>query len=163
MSKYHDHPLQFANKYYFQVRSGISDENYHTIIIIMALMTVLPLTLLYAIGPLTVVHIYPVVFGLITDNKAKAKLATDYADSFVAQTVTKKKFYYKKLIRMAPFLLTSIGINIGFIIIHILSVIRFIQCGDEVLDPNVLPIIHAVVSLLVIGGVLFLSVTILVI
>ena len=35
----------------------------------MAFIAVLPLTLMYAVGPLTVVHIYPRVFGLITRKK----------------------------------------------------------------------------------------------
>ena len=145
----------------------MNNKNYKTIIIILAFITVLPLTLIYAIGPLTVIHVYPIVFGLITRQKDKEN-SIDYVDSGVAQQVTEKKNYFKKLAHLTPLLFTSIGICIGFLVFHVYSVVRFIQYGDEVLSSydnksHPLPITHAVISSTVIGGGLVLSVTILVI
>ena len=87
----------------------------------MAFMTVLPLTLMYAIVPLTVVYIYPISFGLVTGSKTKRN-PIDYPDSAVVQQVTEKN-YCKKLAHLTPLIFTS-GIYIGFAIIHIFSAVR---------------------------------------
>ena len=149
------------------MKSTTNDENYETIIIMMAFMTVLPLTLMYAVGPLTVIYIYPIIFGLVTRREVKRN-PIDYPDSAIVQQVTEKKNYCKKLIHLTPLIFTSVGIYIGFMIIHIYSAVRFIQYGDKVLSSyhgksHPLPITHAVVSLTVVGGGFVLLVTILVI
>ena len=82
--------------------------------------------------------------------------------------MTKKKNRYKKIVHLTSLLFTSVLIYIGFLIVHVYSAIRFIQYGDEVLGSydnrsHPLPITHAVISSMVIGGGLVLSVTILVI
>ena len=87
-------------------------------------MTVLPLTLMYATVPLTVVYIYPISFGLVTGSKMKRN-PIDYPDSAVVQQVTEKKNYCKKLAHLTPLIFTSVGIYIGFVIIHIYSAVRF--------------------------------------
>ena len=145
----------------------MNDENYQTIIIIMMFMAVLPLTLMYAVGPFTVVHIYPRVFGLITRNKVNVN-PIDYPNSYIARQVTKKKNHYQKLVHLTSLLFTSVGIYICFLVVHAYSIIRFIQYGDKVLSSyqgksHPLPIAHAAISSMVVGGGFILSVTILVI
>ena len=128
-------------------------------------MAVLPLTQMYVVGPLTVIYLYPIIFGLVTRRQVKRN-PIDYPDSDIVKQVTKKKNYCKKLVHITPLIFTSIGIYMGFVIIHIYSAVRFIQYGDEVLSSyhgksHPLPITHAVVSLTVIGGGFVLLVTVL--
>ena len=147
------------------MKGTMDDESYKTIIIIMALIAVLPFTLMYAIGPFTVMHIYPIVFGLITRKKVQVN-PIDYPDLDIAKKITKKKNYYKKLIHLTSLLLTGILLYIGFMITHIYSIIRLIQYGDEVLSSyndksHPLPIIHALISSTVNAGGFILFATIL--
>ena len=82
--------------------------------------------------------------------------------------MTKKKNHYQKIVHLTPLLFTSVGIYICFLVVHAYSIIRFIQYGDEVLSSyqgksHPLPIAHAAISSMVVGGGFVLSVTILVI
>ena len=161
-TKYHSQPLQFINKYYFQVKSTMDVENYRTIIIILVLMTVLPLTLTLAFSPFTVLHIFPIVFRLLENDKVKVK-AEYYEDKGIIPINPTKKDYYKKVIHLVPLTLTGIGMYISFVVIHIFSIIELLQYGNEVLNINYLPIAYAVISLLAVITGFVLSVIILVI
>ena len=44
--EYHDQPLQYINRYYFQIKIE-EDEHYDTISIIMNMMAVLPLAIFF--------------------------------------------------------------------------------------------------------------------
>ena len=79
---------------------------------------------MYAVGPFTVVHIYPRVFGLIIKNKVNP---IDYPNSYIAKQVNEQN-HSKKLIHLTSLLFTSVGIYVCF------HVIRVIQYGDEVLS-----------------------------
>ena len=67
---------------------------------------------------------------------------------------------------MRPLIFTTIWICIGFIVIHVFSVISFIQYGNEVLSSEnyhiKIPLTHAVLSPLAIGIGFILTVLILI-
>lgn len=159
-TKYPTDPLQFVNKYYFQVKSTWNDESYKTIIVIMLFMTVLPLTLMLGISPLAALHIYSLVIRAIKTNKIILGLHQgSFIYSGVVSTEPRKESQDKKVLHMRPLILTNVGICIGFLIVHISSILHFIQYGDEVLSSDdYMPIVitHAIISLLaiVIGFVL---------
>ena len=88
---------------------------------ILSLMIAVIITLLLAVTPLTILHIFPIVVTLIT----KDKKPRDHQG---------EKYKYKSLIHWAPLTCTGILTIIGFSVIHIFSVIRFKQHGDEVLS-----------------------------
>lgn len=111
-------------------------------------MMFIMVTLTYAVTPLTILYIYPIVVRLVTsieDNPGK--------------------IHYYKLIRRIPVTFTSVGICMSFLAIHLFSVGRFIQYGDEVLGSqkytNKMPIIHAILSAGMIAIGIILSVVIL--
>ena len=132
----------------------MNDESYNTVIIIMIFITILPLTLMFGVSPLTVLHIYPLVLRLINIKEVEVH-ASQYLDSGVVPIKVKTESHYKKPLHMKPLIFTSVLIWIGFLIVHIFSVIRFIQYGNKVLSSedyqNIIPIIHAVLSLLAVG------------
>ena len=132
----------------------MNDESYNTIIMIMIFMTILPITLMFGVSPLTVLHIYPIVLRQINIQKIKVDQSY-YVDSGVVPIQPKTESHYKKPLHMKPLILTSVLICIGFLIIHVLSVMSFIQYGDEVLSSenyhNIIPITHAVLSLLAVA------------
>ena len=166
-TKYHGQPLQFISKYYFQVKSTMELENYRTIIIIVILTTLLPLTLTLACSPFTVLHIFPMVRRLLKNRVVKVN-AYYYEDPGIIPLDPMKKDYYKKVVHLLPLTLTGIGIYIGLLVIHIFSIVRLLEYGNEVLSSyyKYLPIAHAVFSLLavIIGfglSVIFLVIKIL--
>ena len=163
-TKYHNDPLQFVNKHYFQTKSSMIDENYKAIFIIMWFITVLPLILTCAVSPLTALNLYPIVFRVMPGNKITVN-SKFYPHVNMTQLHAKKKKYYIKVIHLRPFMFANVGITIGFLVVHIYSMIRFIQYGDEVLSSNdskghPLPLIHAALSLLAVIVGIVLSITI---
>ena len=119
-------------------------------------MTILPLTLMFGVSPLTVLHIYPMVLRRIDIKKVKV-YPRDYLDSGILIIKPKNliESYYKKMLHMKPLILTAAVICIGFWTIHVLSVMAFIQYGNEVLNSEnyhyIIPIAHAVLSLLAVA------------
>ena len=125
----------------------MDDENYRTMIIIMILLALLPLMLVFEISPLTVLHIYPIARKLkkINNIQVSAKNYHDSTLSIVKPKASDEKFS-KMLIHKPPLIFTSVGISTGLLLIHIFSVVRFIQYGDEVLSSkiyhNAISIVH---------------------
>ena len=113
-------------------------------------MAFLPLMLMFAITPLTVVHIYPFARRLKKVNVINVT-QEDYIDSTVIVTEIKEKNIKKELIQKNTLVFTSIVISIGFFVIHVFSIAKFIQYGDKVLNHkvyhNIIPIVHGVLSL----------------
>ena len=105
----------------------MNDEKYKTIIMIMIFMTVLPLTLMFGVSPLTVLHIYPIVLRRINIKGVKVYKPYYSGTVGVVSVNPKKESHYKKPLHMKPLIFTSVLICIGFLIIHVLSVIAFIQ------------------------------------
>ena len=105
---------------------------------------------MFAITPLTVVHIYPFARRLKKVNVINVT-QEDYIDSTVIVTEIKEKNIKKELIQKNTLVFTSIGISIVFFIIHVISIAKFIQYGDKVLNRkayhNIIPIVHGVLSL----------------
>ena len=69
----HDHTLQFANGFYFQAKGDLAGESFRTTIINIVMMLIM-VTLTYAVTPLTILYIYPIVVRLVTsieDNPGK--------------------------------------------------------------------------------------------
>ena len=132
----------------------MDDEIYKTIIIIMTFLLFLPLTLVFAVSPLTVLHIYPIALRLKKMNKFTVS-PEDYTDSTVIAIEPKTENYVKKVIHRKPLIFASVGISIGFLIIHIFSVINSVRYCKEVLGienyHDKLPIVHAVFSLLAVA------------
>lgn len=128
----------------------MNDKSYNTVIIIMILITILPLTLMFGVSPLTVLHIYPLVLRWINIKEVEVD-ASEYLDSGVVPIKAKTESHYKKPLHMKPLIFTSALTWIGFLIVHAFSVIRFIQYGNEVLSSedyhSIIPIAHAVLSL----------------
>ena len=166
-TKYHGQALQFISKYYFQVKSTMEHENYRTIIIIVILMTSLPLTLTLAFSLFTVLHIFPMVLRLLKNRKVKVD-PYYYEYHGIIPIDPTNECYYKKVVHLLPLTLTGLGIYIGLLVIHIFSIVRLLEYGNEVLSSyyKYLPIAHAVFSLLtvIIGSglsVIFLVIRIL--
>ena len=117
-------------------------------------MAALPLTLMLGVSPLAVLHIYPIVLKLINIEKVKVD-SRYYPDTGIATITPKKKGHDKKPLHMKPLIFTGVGIWISFSVIYAFSVIRFIQYGNEVLSSEnyhtIIPILHAVLSLVAIG------------
>jgi len=78
------------------VKSTTEDEKYNTIIIIMTLITVLPISLIYVIGPLTVIYIYPVIISLITRENQLIGDSIDYQELKVTQLVKKRENFFQR-------------------------------------------------------------------
>ena len=81
------------------------------------MMTVI-ITILLAITPLTILHVFPIIVTLIRKDENNQE----------------GKYKYKTLIRRIPLTCTGILTCIGFSVFHFFSVIRFKQYGDEVLS-----------------------------
>ena len=134
----------------------MDDEKYKTTIIIMTFLLFLPLTLVFAVSPLTVLHIYPIALRLKKMNKVSVS-PEDYTGSMVIAIEPKTDNYDKKVIHRNPLIFASVGISIGFLTVHIFSVINSILYCKEVLSNesynyhNKLPIVHAVLSLLAVA------------
>ena len=132
----------------------MDDKKYKTIILIMTFLLFLPLTLVFAVSPLTVLHIYPIALRLKKMNKVTVS-PEDYTDSTVITIEPKTDNYVKKVIHRKPLIFASVGISIGFLIVHVFSVINSILYCKEVLNiknyHDKLPIVHAVLSLLAIA------------
>ena len=111
----------------------MNDESYNTIIIIMIFITILPLTLMFGVSPLTVLHIYPLVLRWINIKEVEVH-ASQYLDSGVVPIKVKTESHYKKPLHMKPLIFTNVLIWIGFLIVHVFSVTRFIQYGNKVLS-----------------------------
>ena len=79
----------------------------------------------------------------------------DYTDTTVITVLPKQDDYDKKVMHRNPLIFASIGISIGFLIIHIFSIIDYTLYGKEVLSTesyhNKLPIMHGIFSLLAIA------------
>lgn len=105
---------------------------------ILSLMIAVIITLLLAVTPLTILHIFPIVVTLITKDKEPR----DHQGG---------KYKYKTLINWTPLTCTGILTIIGFSVIHIFSVIRFKQYGDEVFSSEnhiqIMLIIYNILSL----------------
>ena len=143
--------MQFANPYYLETKSATIGENGR---IITMLMTLVVITLMLAIGPFTVLYVYPMVVRMITKDKTKEK-----------STNKLSKYFYRKLIHWVPLICTGVVTCVGLFAIHIFSIVRFVQYGDEVVrnekENRSIAILYAMLSLLaVITGIVF-SVTVL--
>ena len=132
----------------------MDDEKYKAIIIIMTFLLFLPLTLVLAVSPLTVLHIYPIALRLKKMNKFTVS-PKDYTDTTVVTVLPKQDDYDKKVMHRNPLIFASVGISIGFLIIHIFSIIEYTIYAKEVLSTesyhNKLPIMHGIFSLLAIA------------
>ena len=131
----------------------MNDKSYNTVIMIMICITILPLTLMFGVSPLTVLHIYPIVLRRISIKEVEVS-PSEYLDSGVVPITVKTESHYKKPLHMKPLIFTSALIFIGFLIVHVFSIMSFIQYGKEVLSSkdyhSIIPITHAVLSLLAI-------------
>ena len=120
----------------------------------MIFLSFLPLTLVFAVSPLTVLHIYPIALRLKKVNTFTVS-PEDYTDSTVTAIEPKMDNYDKRVIHRNPLIFASIGISIGFLIVHIFSIINSILYCNEVLSNesyhNKLPIVLAVLSLLAVA------------
>ena len=124
-------------------------------------MTILPLILMFGVSPLTVLYIYPLVLKQINIKRKKvSKLYYSGTVVGVFSVDREKESHHKKPVHTKPLILTSVLIFIGFFIVHVFSIISFIQYGNEVMSSkdyhSIIPITHAVLSLLaiVVGFVL---------
>ena len=137
--------MLFTNEFYFQAKNSLADESFRTTIIVMIFIMV---TLTYAVTPLTILYIYPIFVRLVTDIEDNPG-----------------KLQYYKLIRRIPVTFTSLAVCLSFLAIHLFSIRRFIQYGDDVLGSenytNKMPIVHAILSLVMITIGVLLSVIIL--
>jgi len=119
-------------------------------------MAVLPMTLMIGVSPLTVLHIYPIVLKRIDDIKEIEVDNKFYVDSGIVPIQPKDENHYKKPLHMKPSIFTGVVIFVGCFVIHIFSIMAFIQYGNEVLSSenyhNIIPIILAGSSLLAIGA-----------
>ena len=115
-------------------------------------MIAVTITLLLAIIPLTILHIFPMVVTFITKTKEKENSKehqgktegnkeplTGYHDKTKqaeekSMNNQEKKYKYKTLIHRGPLALTGILTCVGFSIIHFFSVLRFEQYGNELLS-----------------------------
>lgn len=125
----------------------------------MAFIAVLPLIMTFVVSYLTVLHIKPIVRRLKKINKVTVS-TEDYSSSTAITGKPKTEKFDKRLVHEEPLIFTSVGISIGFLTIHVISVVKLIQYGEEVLSfetyHNKMPIVHAIFSLLgiVIGFVI---------
>lgn len=143
--------MQFANPYYLETKSAAIGENGRIITIVMTLVVI---TLMFAVGPFTVLYIYPIVVRIISKDKAKEESTNKLSKNF-----------YRKLIHWVPLLCTGTMTCVSLFAIHIFSLVRFVQYADEVLssetENRAMGIMYTVLSLLaVITGIVF-SVTVL--
>ena len=115
-------------------------------------MIAVTITLLLAIIPLTILHIFPMVVTFITKTKEKENSKehqgktegnkeplTGYHDKTKqaeekSMNNQEKKYKYKTLIHRGPLALTGILTCVGFSIIHFFSVLRLEQYGNELLS-----------------------------
>ena len=101
-----------------------------------------------AVSPLTAVYIHPVVTRLIARNTANVEPINE-------------SDHFKKLIHWTPLTFTGVVTCIGFLVIHICSLIEINRYSDEVVnrrsnDINIMGVIYPIVSLLtVITGIIF--------
>ena len=119
-------------------------------------MMILPLILMFGVSPLTVLHIYPLVLRQI--NIKRMKVSKPYYSGTIAGVFAvnhNKESHYKKPVHTKPLILTSVLIFMGFLAVHVLSIMSFIQYGQEVLSSKnyhiIIPITHAVLSLLAVA------------
>ena len=113
-------------------------------------MILIAITLMLAIGPFTVLHIYPIIVRLNQIIKKKAKDSTNQH----------RQKYYKKLIHWPPLICTGVVTCASFLVIHILSIVNFIEYNEEVLRNErynrIMGVMYAILSLLaIIIGIVF--------
>ena len=119
-SKYHDHPLEFANPYYVQTRTTSLDENVR---FGSAMVLVLAITLTLGVCPITILYIYPIVVRLITKEKVNINTTNQ----------SKKRYDYKNLIHWIPLTCTGVTTCTGFAVISIFATISSEQYSEDVL------------------------------
>ena len=111
---------------------------------------------MFGVSPLTILHIYPLVLRQI--NIKRKKVSKPYYSGTVVGVFSvdcEKESHYKKPVHTKPLILTSVLIFIGFLVVHVFSIMSFIQYGQEIMSNkyyhSIIPIIHAVLSLLAIA------------
>ena len=147
--KYNGQSLEFINRYYFKIK-GKGSDNYETIVSIMRVTVVFPLTLLIVFTHLVTIYIYPKLNILIKKHlEDKNVNENDVEDS---------KHLGLKIASIRALALTCFLLNLAFVVFHIISVTEYIQYGNEVLfnhnsvtasnDHQAIPMYHAVLSLI---------------
>ena len=98
--------------------------------------------LMLAISPLTALYIHPVVSKLITKSESTVE-PTNESDG---------ENYNKKLIHWTPLTMTGVVTCVGLLVIHIFSLIKIDQYGDEVVSSKsydkIMGAIYPILSLL---------------
>ena len=110
---------------------------------------------------------FPIVLKRIDDVKVVEVDKQLNVDSGIVPIQLKDANHYKKPLHMKPLTFTGVGIFMGCFVIHIFSIMAFIQYGNEGLSSenyhNIIPIVHAGLSLLAIGAGFILTTTLLII
>lgn len=117
--KYHDQPLQFLNKNFFQI-NNIDDENYQVVLNIITYTTFSPLLLLLLTSGISIAYLYPKISERIKSFKQKSWVMCDCCNP-------------KWQIHVLPIFLTNVIVFITLLVFHFISVIRQIEYGDRVL------------------------------
>ena len=129
---FHGQSIKFASEYYFKVK-GEGSSKYDTFVSILNVMISLPDTSIIFIVAITIRFIYPTVYY------------------HVKKCQEHEKIFFKA--HIWSLFLTSIGTNLALFTIHMISIAKLIEYGNEVLhnkhhfasdDHQRIPIYHAV-------------------
>ena len=155
--EYHDQPLQFISSHYFQLKNK-NDMKYGAIEGIMAAITYLPVVMILLVSCLTIIYIYPVISYRV-DQYYKINLK-DLAntDKQMSKVINFNRKWKK--IHLFSLFSTSCAVTILLIILHTVSIIKFITYGNEILhdDHRKLPYIHLGISCLLIGVMVVIAI-----
>jgi len=117
---YHSQPLQFINRNYFLLKSHITiDPHYGVIVGMIYLMLALPISMLLAANSMFCAFENSSIFNTLLQY-------------FTVKDEENRKLH--KINNLLPLFLTSISINMTLLVFHIISVIKVISYGEEVLN-----------------------------
>ena len=140
--EYHDQPLQFISSHYFQLRNK-NDIKYDAIDGIMAVITYLPIVMIPLISCLTIIYIYPVISNRVDKYSKINRKDLKKSTNIDMQMSIVRNFNQKwKKIHLFSLLSTSYIVTILLIILHTVSIIKFITYGNEILHDDHRKLLH---------------------
>ena len=213
--EYHDQPLQFINRYYFQIKIEEDDTIYN----IMSMMAALPFAIFFTFFLVAIRFILPMIAALLMklskaklkevkskmehfmqpqckNHKLKTLLETDqqtlylikvsiksddakriadmkksnteYVQQILKENNSKYNFYIIDLpgiihskwkVSELSICILSIIINAALFAFHIVSGVKLIKYGSTILKDSSVPIVHLILSLLIIIFVYLFTIT----
>ena len=141
--EYHDQPLQFISSHYFQIKDK-DDMMYDAIKGIMTMLPLLSILLMIWTGFFTIKHVYPVILRYVEQyakaNKEDLKLPVSSSYTSMLNMVKFNKKW--KRCHLVSLFFTSCVVTALLVILHIVSITKFIAYGNKILHNDHRNLLH---------------------